>query len=96
MLRIAAVGDSLSLGSRCGVVDPWPTLLSRSTLYDVRNFGAARSKAVDYGGTNEFAMLNRWNPSVVSVMLGTFDADSKWRLDNYAASLRLCRSRRYF
>ena len=86
--RVAAVGDSLTAGARCGVDDAWPAMLNRNGLYTVRNFALAGVKAEDYGATHEFQELMHWNPSVVTLMLGTFDAGPGWHLDNYVNTLR--------
>ena len=71
-IHLAAVGDSLTKGARCNPDgNPWPTLLDRSGLYTVRNFGATEGKAVHFIETPAFREIGRWNPSVVLVMLGT-------------------------
>ena len=94
IVRVATVGDSLTAAaSRCNVNEPWPTLLGKRGEYAVRNFAFAgaseETTAEAYQRSDQLSSMAAFNPEIVTVMLGTFDADrANWRQEDYMISMR--------
>ena len=94
-IRLSAVGDSLTHGTGyCGATTPWPTLLDQTGQYSVKNFGAIDPSgahevtAASYKSTPEFAQLMESDPTIVTIMLGTFDATDTFVENDFVDSLR--------
>ena len=95
-IQLSAIGDSLTYGtSFCGVTSPWPTLLGRNTgQYNVLNFGAVDPQGKSeittnsYKDTPQFTELMESDPTIVTIMLGTFDSTANFRESDFTNSLR--------